>query len=266
MKKLVLVKLGGAVITNKSKSESVRVGILSRLINEIARAKSEAKMQLLLGNGSGSFAHMPAKKYQTMEGFIDSNSRLGMALTQDSAARLNRIVVSECLRVGLPAVTLAPSNVFMTDRRIVQEAPLTILQEYLSKDLIPVVYGDVLVDKTQGCTIWSTDTVFSHIVQTLRQKGWQIDQIIHVTEASGVWKNEKKQNYESITPQMADEVQRTMIDVEGVDVTGGMWHKITEALSLTQFGVTTRIISGLEEDALYRTLTGDTSIGTTIRV
>lgn len=51
---------------------------------------------------------------------------------------------------------------------------------------------------------------------------------------------------------MRDEVKRSMTDIKGFDVTGGMWHKIEEALSLTERGITTRIISGLVPGYVYK--------------
>ena len=266
MKDITFIKLGGAVITNKDIPESIREGVLDRLVEEIARAQKETGKIYILGNGSGSFAHVPAARYKTMEGFIHDESRMGMAITQDSAARCNREVVKVCLRHGLPAVTLAPSNSLVTKKKTVAHFFSEVLREYLKKDLLPVAYGDVLVDQEQGCTIWSTDKVFGFLARQLKKDGWRIDQIVHVTEAEGVWKDESKQIYPVITPHMKDEVKKSMVDTRGFDVTGGMWHKIEEALALTDLGMTTRILSGLKENTLYEVLLGNASIGTTITI
>jgi isopentenyl phosphate kinase len=39
-----------------------------------------------VGHGQGSFAHVPASKYQNYGCFINEESVLGMAIVQDSAA------------------------------------------------------------------------------------------------------------------------------------------------------------------------------------
>lgn len=268
---VTLVKLGGAVITNKDIPESIRHEVLDRLIGEIAKAKKEKDFLLVLGNGAGSFAHVPATRYKTSSGFIHEESVMGMAITQDSAARLNREVVKICLTHGLPAVTLAPSNSLVTKKRVADAYFTEVFEEYLKKELLPVTFGDVIVDREQGCTIWSTDTVFTFFAKEFEQRHFEVDQIIHVTEASGVWKDSKLQNpnvdeniFAKITMEMRDEVKGSMTDTKGFDVTGGMWHKIEEALSLTTLGIQTCIISGLIPDNLYKVLLGDSSIGTTI--
>lgn len=270
---VTLLKLGGAVITNKEIPESVRTDVLDRLIKEISQAQKQSSKLLVLGNGAGSFAHVPATRYKTMDGFVGSDSRIGMAITQDSAARLNRIVVAACLREDIPAVSVAPSNSLITEAKVAKTWFSEVFEEYLRNQLTPVTYGDVLVDRKQGCTIWSTDKVFSFFARQFQQRDWNVEQIIHVTEATGVWQKEgsdwkmdgtEKVIYPQITPSMREEVKLSMTDTKGFDVTGGMWHKIEEALSLTELGITTRIISGLEPGNVYKVLTGDTSIGTTI--
>lgn len=268
---VTLLKLGGAVITNKDIPESIRHEVLERLVKEIARAKKEKDIVLILGNGAGSFAHVPATRYKTSQGFIHAESVMGMAITQDSAARLNREVVKVCLTHGLPAVTLSPANSLVTKSKVADSYFTQVFEEYLKKGLVPVTYGDVIVDRDQGCTIWSTDRVFTFFAQEFETHGIEVDQIIHVTEAAGVWIDGKLPDpntpaniYQRITPAMRDEVKRSMTDIKGFDVTGGMWHKIEEALSLTERGITTRIISGLVPGYVYKTLLGDTSNGTTI--
>lgn len=270
--RIVLVKLGGAVITNKDIPESVRRNTLKRLIKEIVLARKEKNLTILLGNGAGSFAHVPAARYKTKEGFISTESRMGMAITQDSAARLNRVVVRSCLTRGMPAVTLAPSSVFVTKKGELAHFFPKVLEQYLASGLVPVVYGDVIADLVQGCTIWSTDRIFTFLARELESKGWEIDQMIHVTEAHGVWKTgqeeknkeEDREIYATITPANIDEVRASMVNIKGFDVTGGMWHKIEESLSLADLGIETRIISGLVPGALYDTLMGDKNIGTRI--
>lgn len=263
-KSVILIKLGGAVITNKDIPMSVRTQVLRRLVGEIARARQEKNLTVVIGNGAGSFAHVPAAHYRTMEGFVLPESRMGMAITQDSAAQLNRRVVAECLKQGIPAVTVAPSNSLVTKERKADTFFTDAFETYLQDELVPVVYGDVLADRKMGCTIWSTDTVFNFFAHKFYEHGWKVEQIIHVTEASGVWRNDAHEIYPKITEEMRDEVRGKMVDTKGFDVTGGMWHKIEESLSLAELNIPTRILSGLQKEALYKTLIGEDNIGTQI--
>ncbi len=273
-KHITLLKLGGALITNKEVPNQLRPDVLRRLAQEIARAMHDnPDLRLVIGNGVGSYAHVPAARYKTMDGFIHEDSKIGMAITQDSAAQINREVVAALIAEELPAVSVSPSNCLVTANKKAATYFTDVFEQYLQYDLLPVTHGDVIVDTQQGCTIWSTDTVFTFFAQEFVKRGWRVNEIIHVTEANGVWKmhegkplelNGRKEIFETITPAMRDEVKASMLSTKGFDVTGGMWHKLEEALLLTKLGITTRILSGLEPELVYKTLVGSQLSGTQV--
>jgi isopentenyl phosphate kinase len=59
MNSVLLIKLGGSIITNKDIPMSVREDVLKRLVAEIAQAREELKKQkqtplIVVGHGQGS--------------------------------------------------------------------------------------------------------------------------------------------------------------------------------------------------------------------
>src|SRR4030065_2477184 len=115
MKKLILIKLGGSLITDKTKPFTDKKYVIKRLGNEIRSARKNADYNLILGHGGGSYPHVPAKKFRTADGIVNKKSYIGIAEVQDAAARLNRIVVRELLNLGEPAITLSPSGMMTSD-------------------------------------------------------------------------------------------------------------------------------------------------------
>lgn len=263
MKKLTLIKLGGSIITNKEVPKAIQRDILTRLVKEIAQARTELEELFIVGHGQGSFAHAPALRYKTMDGFVSKDSPMGMAITQDSAAQLNRIVVSECINQHLPAVSFLFSNSMVTEKRHAKHWCGQVLDEYLNKGLFPVTCGDVLVDQEQGCTIWSTEKVLAHLAEELPALGYQVERVIHVAEVAGVL-DADGQVISEVSRSTQDSVKKHINSTKGFDVTGGMWHKIEESLQLADNGVTSYIISGLEKNNLYQCLLDREFIGTTI--
>ncbi|MGA3021078.1 MAG: hypothetical protein ABSD68_03970, partial [Candidatus Micrarchaeales archaeon] len=65
MKNLVLVKLGGSLITDKTSPFTPNLDVIKRLAKEIHEAREEKGMSLIIGHGGGSFPHKPAKDYRT---------------------------------------------------------------------------------------------------------------------------------------------------------------------------------------------------------
>lgn len=262
---VTLIKLGGSIITNKEIPMELRKDVLKRLVREIKQARTKKTDELIVvGHGQGSFAHVPAVKYQTMNGFISEDSRLGMAIVQDSAAQLNRLVVHEFLAAGIPAVTLAPANSLITRHRQPDAFFTEVFEEYIKQGLFPVTHGDVIVDRGQGCTIWSTEEVLAFFAAEFVKRGWNVSQIIHVVEVDGFYDADKHVVPE-ITAQNWPTLQSALSDTKGFDVTGGMGLKITESLKLAKLGIKSRIVSGLKKDNVYNALVGQEWVGTTIQ-
>ena len=262
---LLLLKLGGAIITDKERPMTVRSDVLRRLVQEVARARQELgpDVWLIIGHGSGSFAHVPAKRYGTMDGFQDADGRLGMAIVQDAAAQLNRIVVEEFLHAAVPAVSLYPSNtVVLKDRQVLADFP-TVGEAYLHQGLVPVTCGDVLVDTAQGCTIWSTEDVLAHWAKRALAARWRVLSVVHVTEVVGVL-DAQGNLAPTVTPASWPSIEKAITETKGVDVTGGMGKKLVESLSLAKMGVHSKILSGLTENNLFQALVGEPWVGTTV--
>ena len=92
MENLILIKLGGSVITDKKKDFTVREENILRLAREVKAALGTGNNKIIIGHGAGSFAHVPAHKYQTKEGLINEiqskdykDSLYGMSVTEDAA-------------------------------------------------------------------------------------------------------------------------------------------------------------------------------------
>jgi isopentenyl phosphate kinase len=264
MKKLILVKLGGSLITNKSKPFSHRPEVISNLVSQIKKAWEEDGYQIIVGHGGGSYPHVPALKYRTMEGMIDSESLYGATVVEDAAAQLNRLVVSEFLKQKMPAVSINPSSLLLLDSKKAKESCLEPLKQMLKIGVVPVIYGDVIFDTKQGFTIWSTEQLLNFLAESFMNSGVGIDKIIHCGETDGFMIDGKviaeisSENF----PLMKQNISKT----EGFDVTGGMLHKIEEALRTANAGIDSYIIGGNHGGNLYRAIAGKEFIGTKIRI
>ena len=264
-KKLTLIKLGGSVITDKSQPETLRPDVLARLVGEVAAAQVVTDEVFIIGHGQGSFAHVPAKKYQTKQGFIGPESRIGMALTQDSALRCNRAVVSACVAAGLPAVTYLMSSALLTKAGAAESWSPAVLETLLKKQMLPITCGDVITDSEMGCTIWSTETILSFFAQHFSaHEVFALKRVIHVTDVDGVL-DKNGVVIAEITPETFPQLESVLYAPQGSDVTGGMRHKILESLEQANSGAEVMIVSGLVPGRVQAALTRENCIGTTIK-
>ena len=76
---ITLLKLGGSLITDKSQAHTARPELIRRLAEEIRSAWEPDRSPLIIGHGSGSFGHIPAKKYGTRGGVRTEEEWTGFA-------------------------------------------------------------------------------------------------------------------------------------------------------------------------------------------
>ena len=256
---VTLIKLGGSLITNKSKPFTVREDILQDVVAQVAKAHKKGTL-CILGHGSGSFAHAPAEKYQ--KGYLEKQSDYGAAVVADAACQLNRIVVSELLKQNIPAITLSPFSSFVANDRKVESSCFNTLDHCLQAALVPVLYGDVIGDTKLKYTIWSTETVLNTIAKEWKSTEYKVEKVIHCGEPDGFIHNGEVVSV--ITGRNIEELKKSIYATEGFDVTGGMLHKVEESLNLAQEGIDSYIIGGNHGGNLYRCIVGEDFVGTKV--
>ncbi len=261
---LIFLKLGGSLITQKDKPFTENKEIIKRIAREIHQARKEKSFKLLIGNGGGSYPHVPAKKYKTVDGIINEKSLKGIAEVQDAAARLNRIIVRALLDAGENAVSLQPSSVTLTKNSRVIEFYTKPLGLFLKRNMIPVVYGDVGLDLKRGCSIISTEELFVFLAKKIKPK-----KIISVGIVDGVFtidplKGCKGKLIPEITSKNYPQIKKMLAGGAGIDVTGGMLLKVEKYLELSSMGIKSYIINGRVKNRLKEALLGKKVKGTII--
>lgn len=262
--KLILLKLGGGVITDKRVHYGLREDVLTRLAKEIAEAREQLKdTDLIIGNGAGSFAHFSAHTYRTTEGFVDDNSQIGMGWVRHDAVKLNQIVFEQLLLAKVPVFSFSPSSLVSVKNGKTKAVFMDSIVDALGKGIVPLVYGDVVVDEKKGCDIYSTEKVFDEFAKYFA-KHYEV-RVIHVSAEEGVYKKGKASIYKMINQENFEDVKEHLGGSNGVDVSGGMLHKVEECLELSKLGICSQIVSGMVERRVKEALLGKkTSVGTTI--
>jgi isopentenyl phosphate kinase len=235
LSELILLKLGGSVITDKRQPFTARQDVIARIAAEIGNALAERDddLRLIIGHGSGSFGHEVAAKYQTHQGAVRPDSWLGFAEVAAAAAELNNIVIDALRQAGVPAIKFQPSASTRTRGEQLMYFETFPIKEVLQHGLVPVVYGDVSVDASQGMSIVSTEKLFDNLARELSP-----DRIVLCGQVDGVYDSDPLSNPEAELIDTIDgtnwaEVEAMLGDSHGVDVTGGMFSKVREMYHLT---------------------------------
>ncbi len=278
---VMLVKLGGSLITDKRDAESPRREVMARLAAELAEglpAARERGLAVVLGHGSGSFGHVAAAEHGIVEGLKsveglgpeggeDRRRRLtGAAATQGKAAELHQLLLAELRRAGLAPFSIAPSSALVAARRQPAHLSAEPLALALAAGFLPVVYGDLVTDRRQGVAICSTEAVFQAISEALPAHGFRVAEALWLGETAGVY-DEDGDTIPKIAAGPSLGVPAAAAHAgaaEGTDVTGGMAHRLETALALAAAGVPSRIADGTEPGLLARALAGREIAGTRV--
>ena len=262
MQNLTIIKLGGSVITDKSNPLSAKRAAIRRLGKEIIASNCSGK--LIIAHGSGSFGHSVAKKYKTAEGYNDNKSVRGMVLTSDVAIAINRIVMEEFIKLGMVVKSFTPSSFLIAKDKKFFKGFIDPIRHTLKSDVIPIIFGDVVMDIKRGFCIFSAEKVIKYLVNNLSNE-YNISLLIFCTDTDGVY-NGKGKTIPAITKNNFKDVKK-MIDKSGsADVTGGMIHKVEEGLKLAKkFDLIVHIINGSRKGNLKLALGSNKVTGTTIR-
>ena len=157
MKELVFLKLGGSLITDKTKPYTPLLDVMDDLANQIAATlQLQPNLRLVIGHGAGSFGHVAASEYKTRDGYPRPSPLLhrerdttedhywkGFAEVWYQASDLNRYVMKPLHKVKVPAIALPPSaNVIASDGNVsIWET--TAISMALAAGLVPVIYDDL---------------------------------------------------------------------------------------------------------------------------
>ncbi len=274
MEDLILIKLGGSLITDKSKPFTPRMDVIKRLASEIHEAR-EKGAKLIVAHGGGSFPHRPAKEYRVNEGIINDQSYRGISLVQDAASRLNRIIVGALIEAGENAVSVQPSAGLVAEDGRIKGWCLEPLKEMLKYNLLPVPYGDVAFDTKRGCSIISTEEIINYLTSHEKildylSTQYRCKKIILAGVTDGVFtadpqKDPSAKPIPEINSSNYEDIRKYLGGSADVDVTGGMVDKVAKVFELARLGVEANIIGGLKEGNLRRAIMGEKGIGTTVR-
>jgi len=261
---LIFLKLGGSLITEKDKPATARLSVIHRLAEEISNSlKANPQMLLVLGHGSGSFGHVPAKKHNTRAGVKGDDQWAGFVEVWQQARVLNRIVMDALLEIGLRVISFPPSASIIAKNRQIVSWDIATLQAALGAGLLPVIYGDVAFDQELGGTILSTEDLFEHLAQRMQPK-----LILLAGDEEGIFEDypQQKRLIAEITPVKYSKLAKAIGEAVATDVTGGMAGKVQIMLKVVESlpNCEVRIFSGLKAGNVQKALSG-IPVGTTLK-
>lgn len=262
MKKIILIKLGGSLITDKTKSYTAKPEVISRLSGEIKKAQLLG-YKILISHGSGSFGHTLANRYGTANGIKNKEDIKGLCLVQQDAIAINRIVNQIFLKNKINCLSFMPSSLTYTQNKQLKAIFTEPIITALELNIVPIVFGDIILDKKIGCCIFSGETTLDNLISPLLNHGFKIEKVIQCGTTNGVYDRDGK-IIPIITHKNFGGLKEAITGAEQTDVTGGMLHKVEESLKIAGQGIKVYIINGQKKGNLLKAIISQSVNGTLI--
>jgi isopentenyl phosphate kinase len=259
--KPTVLKLGGSVITDKEKPLTPNLQAIERLAKEIAQAEV---LSLIVVHGGGSFGHHIAKRYNLTEGYIDPSQVIGFSEAHHAMTKLNSLVMEALLNNNINAVVIQPSSCVITKTGRIQSMEKKPLKRMIDLGLIPVLYGDTVLDSEKGFAILSGDQIVSSLALN-----FGASRIIIGGDVDGLYTKDPKTSKSAklIKRVTLEELKTQKHDIEGskaTDVTGGMLGKVRELIPAIEQNIQALLVNATKPLRVYKALKGEEVIGTII--
>ena len=249
MKRPVLVKLGGSVVTFKDRPLSANVEAIDRISKVLAGISP-----LVVVHGGGSFGHHWSVKYDmhTRPAAYDPH---GVSVVHESMVALNQIIVNSLIKAGANPYALAPP-VFTSGHRPFP-AKVKEIGVMAGTGMTPVTFGDVVHMGGKKYSILSGDALMSMLAKVLRPT-----KVIFATNADGIYRN---MGTRELVAEMRPKGKVEFSGTSGVDVTGGMQRKVREAFKIASLGMDVMLVNGLVPERIAEAAGGKAPVGTLMR-
>ena len=160
---MILIKLGGSIITNKEKPLSPR----KKVIEKISQNLKKIDEPLVVVHGGGSYGHYWSVKYD-MHTKEKKYEPKGVAIVKNSMIDLNKIILDSLLKNKLNPYCLPPTDFMSGNKPIIKK--IKEIEKIAKSSLIPVTYGDALWYGQNKTYILSGDKIMTHLAKILKPR------------------------------------------------------------------------------------------------
>lgn len=245
---MILIKLGGSIITDKEKPLSPRI----KTIDNITKQLKKISEPFVIVHGGGSFGHYWSVKYDmhTKPARYDSH---GVSIVKNSMIELNKIILDSLTRNKLNPYCLPPTD-FMSGNKPIP-SKVREIKKIAESNLIPVTFGDALWYGQKKSYILSGDKIMSILAKALRPR-----LSVFVLNVDGLYSDLK-------TKHLIYDMKDDQVSIQDIpmDVTGGMTRKVEEAARISKMGLKVFFANGNKPERIINAIQKNRFEGTIFR-
>ncbi|TXH00677.1 MAG: hypothetical protein E6P95_03180 [Candidatus Moraniibacteriota bacterium] len=227
-KEIIIVKLGGSIVTEKSADQPiVRQSNVVNIARIFRKHFNPEKHSLVLIHGAGSFGHLHAHRYKLALGTKDHPEKIFRAIENQSLdARLNSELTQIFIKAKLPVVGMPTRTIAINNRGFLSSLVTGSIKRALEANTIPLLHGDMVFDKAWGLSVLSGDVLLAKLAQYFK-----VTKVFFASDVDGIFSQDPHQFKKAkLIPKVRFEKIGSSITLgcsHHKDVTGGLSKKFT---------------------------------------
>jgi len=245
---MLLIKLGGSIITNKKKPLSAKRKTIDNIVSNFRKISED----FVVVHGGGSYGHYWSVKYD-MHTKPKKYDLKGVSIVKNSMIELNTIILDSFLKNKLNPYCLPPTDFVMGNKPINRK--ILEIKKIANSGLVPITYGDALWYGNKKSYILSGDKIMSLLARVLRPR-----LSIFVLNEDGLYSDMKTKK---LIYDFKDE--KIFIKKTLMDVTGGMTRKVAEASKISKMGLKVFFVNGNKPQRIVNAINRKKFEGTLFR-
>jgi isopentenyl phosphate kinase len=234
---MILIKLGGSIITDKEKPLSPR----KKDIENIAKNLKKINEPIIIVHGGGSFGHYWSVKYD-MHTKPKKNNMHGVSIVKNSMIDLNKIILDVFVKNKLNPYSLPPTDFMSGNKPMVKK--IKEITKIAKSGLIPITYGDALWYGNKKTYILSGDKIMTYLAKILKPR-----LVIFVLNEDGLYSDLKTRK---LIYELKEENPK--VSENKMDVTGGMTRKVEEATVIAKNGMNVFFVNGNKSERIVKAI------------
>ena len=260
---LIVLKLGGSLLTDKSTAYKLREDVIKAVAVEIKECIDLRLIKsLVIVHGVGSFGHPPVLKYNLHKGFRNKDQLISMSKTQQIVNELRKAIAITFIEEGVPINLMHASSMIVGDKMIITDYTLNSLKGFLSLGMVPLIGGDMMYDTSMGFSVCSGDQLAVVLSRVL-----YANQLLFATDVPGVFdKDPKTEKHAQLLREInVNEIEQLFSkpnETAKTDASGKMRGKLLSLVSIKhqiQEGLEVAILSMNKKGILKNYLKGEES-------
>ncbi len=264
---MIIIKLGGSVITKKGDYATLN----SAVVDTLSRALSgyKGRESLIIVHGAGSFGHILAKKYSLKNPSPSADLPMGISKVQRDVRQLNLLIMNSLIDHGIPAASIPPAVCSELEDGTLVSFDSSVFRRFLDQNTIPVTFGDVVPDRKRGVSILSGDTIMEQLAID-----FTVSKAVFVLDVDGFFDRPPNEDgaevYRELDAEALEGVLRTTPVSsknisEVVDITGSIRGKMESVLRIARSGTDCYLVNGREGPRISDILNDSPTISTKVK-